>query len=194
MGRPVDVFFLKGLFHELRRELNLPLDFDDPDPDYPLSGLMHPHRSLSLKLCGVTVGVLGEVLPQVLRNFGIKFARACYFELTCDALLAPPLDGAAFDFPPAMPAIERMLSFTVPSGIKSREIIPLLHAASPAWLESAQVADVFLGKAEGLERAITFRLLFRATEGRTHEQLNEACAAMVEGVVQALGARGVELR
>jgi hypothetical protein len=37
-------------------------------------------------------------------------------------------------------------------------------------------------------------LLFSAAESRTHEQLNEACAAMVKSVVEKLGARGVEQR
>ena len=47
--------------------------------------------------------------------------------------------------------------------------------------------------AEGV-RAVACKLLFNATEPRTSEQLNEACAAMVKSVVEKLGPRGVEQR
>jgi uncharacterized pyridoxal phosphate-containing UPF0001 family protein len=43
-------------------------------------------------------------------------------------------------------------------------------------------------------RAVAFKLLFNASEPRTSDQLNEACAAMVKSVVDKLGARGVEQR
>jgi hypothetical protein len=41
---------------------------------------------------------------------------------------------------------------------------------------------------------VAFKLLFSAAESRTHEQLNDACAAMVKAVIDKLGSRGVEQR
>jgi phenylalanyl-tRNA synthetase beta subunit len=87
-----------------------------------------------------------------------------------------------------------MLSFAVPAGVSVRELVPLLEAAAPAWLSRISVADVFAGSGEGQKRAVAFKLFFSAAESRTHEQLNEACAAMVKNVVDNLGSRGVELR
>ena len=100
-SRSADVLFLKGVFEQLRNLLDLPLQWGDPDPSYPLTALLHPHRSLSVRLGGASVGVMGELLPQVLQNFGIKFAKACYFEIACDALLAAPRGSAAFLMPPS---------------------------------------------------------------------------------------------
>jgi phenylalanyl-tRNA synthetase beta chain len=193
-GRNADVFFVKGLFEDLRRALDLPFEIGEPDASYPLTGLLHPYRTLSVKIGGASVGVFGEVLPQVLQNFGVKFVKACYFELSREALHAIPRGSASFKIPPSIPHIERMLNFAVPPGTSVREIVPLLHGAAPAWLESIHVADVFEGNPEGANRAVTFRLAFGAAESRTHEQLNEACATMVENVVQRLGSRGVEQR
>ncbi len=192
-GRGADVFFLKGVLEELKKSLDLPLELGDPDPSYPLGALLHPHRSLSLRVAGKSVGALGEVSPQVLHAFGIKFAKACYFELSRDALLAEPAGSANFHMPPSMPDIDRMLNFAVPLGVSVREIGPLLHSAAPAWLSRISVADVFAGN-ETAKRAVAFKLLFNASEARTHEQLNEACSAMVASVVGALGPRGVEQR
>jgi phenylalanyl-tRNA synthetase beta subunit len=96
--------------------------------------------------------------------------------------------------PPAVPDIDRMLSFAVPAGISVRDIVPLLEAAAPAWLARISVADVFSGSGEKAVRAVAFKLFFNAAESRTHEQLNDACAAMVKAVVDKLGARGVEQR
>jgi phenylalanyl-tRNA synthetase beta chain len=192
-GRSADVFFLKGVLEELKKSLDLPLELGDPDPDYPLTALLHPHRALSVRVAGKSVGVVGEVLPQVLQAFGVKFAKACYFELSRDALLTDPAGSAAFQMPPAMPDIDRMLNFAVPLGVSVRDIAPLLHAAAPAWLSRISVADVFAGN-ETAKRAVAFKLLFNGSEARTHEQLNEACAAMVASVVEKLGARGVEQR
>ncbi len=193
-GRSADVFFVKGLFEQLITALDLPLTLGAPDPAYPLTALLHPHRCLSVKHGDVSVGVVGEVLPHVLQAFGIKFAKACYFELERDALLLSPRGSAAFRMPPAAPDIDRMLSFAVPVGVSVREIVPLLQAEAPAWLERVSVADVFSGSAENKTRAVAFKLSFDASEARTHEQLNEACAAMAKSVVAALGQRGVEQR
>jgi phenylalanyl-tRNA synthetase beta chain len=193
-GRNADVFFLKGLFEQLIATLDLPLTLGEPDPSYALTALMHPHRCLSVKQGDHSVGIVGEVLPSVLQAFGIKFAKASYFELSRDALLAEPRHSAAFKMPPAVPDIERMLSFAVPVGVSVREIVPLLQTAAPAWLERVSVADVFAGSAENKTRAVAFKLFFSASEARTHEQLNEACGAMVKSVVDTLGSRGVEQR
>lgn len=195
-ARQADVFFLKGVVEQLRQSLDLPLDLSDPDPEYPLSSLLHPHRCLSVRQAGRSVGVLGEISPQILQAFGVKFAKACYFELSRDALLAEPRGSAAFELPPAVPDIDRMLSFAVPRGVSVRDIVPLLTQAAPAWLRRVAVADVFSGSGsgEGATRAVSFKLLFSAGESRTHEQLNEACAAMVQSVVGKLGDRGVEQR
>jgi phenylalanyl-tRNA synthetase beta chain len=193
-GRGADVFFLKGVVEQLKKSLDLPLELADPDPAYAMTAQLHPHRSLSLRWNGQSVGVVGEVAPQILQAFGIKFAKACYFEIWRDALLAEPRGSAAFVMPPSMPDIERMLSFAVPAGVSVREIVPLLQAGAPAWLERISVADVFAGAGDNAKRAVAFKLVFNAVEPRTHEQLNEACAAMVKAVVDALGSRGVEQR
>jgi phenylalanyl-tRNA synthetase beta chain len=193
-GKIADVFFLKGVLEQLQIELDLPFELGAPDPSYPLSALLHPHRSLSIKQGGQSVGIVGEVLPQVLQAFGVKFAKACYFELARDALLAEPSGRPAFVMPPTMPDIDRMLSFAVPAGISVSEIVPLLREAAPSWLERISVADVFSGSGEQATRAVAFRLLFNASDARTHEQLNDACAAMVASVVGKLGSRGVEQR
>jgi phenylalanyl-tRNA synthetase beta chain len=202
-GRNADVFFVKGVLEQLQRTLDLPFELGAPDPSYPLSALMHPHRSLSIKQGGQSVGIVGEVLPQVLQAFGIKFAKACYFELSRDALLSEPSGRPAFVTPPTMPDIDRMLSFAVPQGVSVNEIVPLLKSAAPSWLQRISVADVFSGSGENATRAggeghalraVAFKLLFDASEARTHEQLNDACSAMVQSVVSVLGARGVEQR
>jgi phenylalanyl-tRNA synthetase beta chain len=193
-GRAADVFFLKGVVEQLENSLDLPLELAVPDASYPLTALMHPHRCLSLRIAGKSVGIVGEVSPTVLQAFGIKFAKACYFEISRDALLAAPRGSAAFAMPPVMPDIERMLSFAVPAGVSVRDIVPLLKAGAPAWLERISVADVFAGAGDSTKRAVAFKLVFNASEPRTSEQLNDACAAMVKSVVDALGPRGVEQR
>lgn len=193
-GRNADVFFLKGVVEQLKKSLDLPLELTDPDPAYALTAQLHPHRCLSLRVNGQSVGIVGEVTPQVLQAFGIKFAKACYFEISRDALLAEPKGSAAFEMPPSMPDIERMLSFAVPAGVSVREVVPLLKTGAPAWLTRISVADVFAGAGDNAKRAVAFKLVFNAVEPRTHEQLNEACAAMVKAVVDVLGSRGVEQR
>jgi phenylalanyl-tRNA synthetase beta chain len=193
-GRAADVFFLKGIFEQLKKSLDLPLELSDPDASYALTPLLHPHRCLSVRHNGQSVGIIGEVSPQVLQAFGIKFAKACYFEISRDALLTEPAGSPAFQMPPPMPDIERMLSFAMPVGLSVREVVPLLQAGAPAWLSRISVADVFAGGGDSAKRAVTFKLSFDASEARTHEQLNEACSAMVKSVVDKLGSRGVEQR
>ncbi|HXK16168.1 MAG TPA: phenylalanine--tRNA ligase subunit beta, partial [Polyangiaceae bacterium] len=193
-GRTADVFFLKGIFEQLKKSLDLPLELAAPDASYALTSLLHPHRTLSLRIGGKSVGVIGEVVPQVLQAFGIKFAKACYFEISRDALLSEPAGSPNFEMPPSMPDIDRVLNFGVPPGVSVREITPRLKAGAPAWLSRVSVADLFSGNGDNAKRAVAFKLFFDASEARTSEQLNDACAAMVKSVVDALGPRGVEQR
>jgi phenylalanyl-tRNA synthetase beta chain len=193
-ARDADVFFLKGVVEHLRSELDLALEIAVPDPAYPIAPLLHPTRSMSLRLDGRSVGAVGEISPAVLQAFGIKFSRASYFEIEQAALLAEPRGRPSFEVPPAVPDIDRMLSFSVPAGISVKEILPLLRGAAPEWLSCVEVADVFEGKGNEAVRAVAFRLWFNAREARTHEQLNEACAKVASNVVSHFGARGVEQR
>lgn len=193
-GRAADVFFLKGIFEQLKKSLDLPLELGAPDASYALTSLLHPHRSLSLRIAGTSVGVIGEVLPQVAQAFGIKFAKACYFEISRDALLGNPANSPNFELPPSMPDVDRVLNFGVPLGVSVREIAPLLKAGAPAWLSRISIADLFSGNGDASKRAVAFKLSFNAEESRTSDQLNDACAAMVKSVVDSLGSRGVEQR
>ena len=87
-----------------------------------------------------------------------------------------------------------MLSFAVPHSVSVKDIVPRLQAAAPAWLSRISVADVFAGGGDVAKRSVAFKLFFDGTEARTHEQLNDACGAMVQSVLSELGGRGVEQR
>ena len=68
----------------------MPLEVHGPDPSQPLSAYLHPGRQATVCHRGRTVGILGEVHPQLCARLGIKRSRPCYLEIEREALETPP--------------------------------------------------------------------------------------------------------
>lgn len=189
-GRPADVWFLKGLVHELGVELGLDLEVGAADPEHPLAAFLHPGRQASVLLDGDTVGVLGEVHPAVCRRYKLKHVRPCYLEIAEPALVA---EGSrpAYVEPSDTQPIARAVAFDLPRRVEAGDVAAFLHASGPDWLERVAVVDLFAH--DGL-RAVTFELSFANVEGRPADEVNAATETLVAAVLGQFGPRGVRRR
>jgi phenylalanyl-tRNA synthetase beta chain len=192
--RPADVFYLKGLFEELRLLLRVPLQIVAVER-HPLREFLHPKRACEIRLRERCVGVFGEVHARLLQAFKIKNARPGYFELDASVLHEPP-QPLSYQPPPSVAPIRRNLSFETPQGITARELMATMRAAAPPWLERVEVSDYFEGKQQDRAlRVLTFDLAFEAqTAARSSEEVNEICDSIVRALEAAWGAKGVRLR
>lgn len=193
--RAADAVFLKGLVAEIAAELGLPLELGPLDETAPLAVALHPGRRAAVRLDGRDIGLLGEIHPNVARNFGIKRERVCYLELEAAALERA---GARQTFvePSAFQPIDRSLAFTLPHRVEAGAVVAALTAAGPAWLDSVRIVDLFRHEEDGQPvRTVTFHLRFTQDEGsRTADEVNTTVQGMIAAVHAGLGERGVKLR
>lgn len=194
-SRAADALWLKGVVGELAAALGVELSLARLESEHALAGLLHPHRALAVQQGGVTVGVIGEVHPEVLAGFRIKRGRPVFLEID-EAALVVPARRPAYREPPARQPVERDLAFTLPGRVEAARVVDALRAAGPAWLTQVRITDRFDHEVDGAPVVTwTFALTFSAEEAdRTTEALNAACAELVDAVHTALGGSGVRLR
>jgi phenylalanyl-tRNA synthetase beta chain len=195
-GRAADAWYLKGVLEELAVDQRLDLALGPLDPSVPVSALLHPGRAAVVTLDGRAIGALGEVHPAIVAAFKIKRARPVYLELDAAPLLHAATAATAWAHPTTLQPIERSLAFGLPLGVHAGEIVAALRAAGPAWLDRADITDLFAYDDGGAPmRAVTFALTFSAEAApRSAEAVNGACDALISAVLDRFGGRGVRLR
>jgi phenylalanyl-tRNA synthetase beta chain len=150
---------------------------------------LHPGRGARFLRNGETIGVLGELHPQLLDRFAMP-TTVFLFEFELRPLLA------AFEVPiryqalPVLPAAKRDLSMLTPAALEEARIRAAL-AAEPE-VESVLLYDVYTGEQVGAgRRSLTYEISLRA-EDRT--LTDTEIAAVVERISQRLAALDVHLR
>jgi phenylalanyl-tRNA synthetase beta chain len=191
-----DAMLLKGLVEELGTELGCTLSLErDAAKADPTGSLLHPARRAAILYQGVRIGVMGEVDPTRVAAMGMKKARPCYLELDLKRLNLAA-DMGAFVPPSLRPLSTRSLAFSLAPRIQAAEVLAVMQAAGPEWLEAIDITDLFAFEEEGVEmRAITFALRFRNDESElSTEMLNATTEELATAVLEALGDRGVAQR
>lgn len=183
-GRAADSIYLKGILEQLRLELRIDLGFGSTE-GHRLERFFHPGRRLGIHLDGKLVGILGEIYPTVVQNFGIKRQRPVYFEIDVDALLAPPIPRV-YTEPSSRQPIVRNVAYAIPRGITADDVRNALLEAAPPFLREIRVTDLFeLPDA----RAITFEIEYLSEDALTGETINAATEAMMASVTAKFGDR-----
>jgi phenylalanyl-tRNA synthetase beta chain len=142
---------------------------------------LRPGRSGRIVADGATVGVIGELDPDVLEGFELR-GRVAAAELRIDRLHQPPKH----------PAVQLDLSVTVPTEAPMGAALGIAREAAGELLESIEDRDEYRGEANAARKSWTFRLTFRAAD-RTLNR-NEA-QARYDAVAAALETRlGAEVR
>ncbi|MCL2363635.1 MAG: phenylalanine--tRNA ligase subunit beta [Defluviitaleaceae bacterium] len=113
---------------------------------------MHPGRTASIaykphpKRDAIAVGYVGELHPQVARNYEIE-ARACLAVLDSDVLYeALGARKTTFTPPPKFPAMTRDLAFTVPEGVTAAQCETAIRERGGALLADVTLFDVYQGQ------------------------------------------------
>ena len=194
-SRPASPWFFKGLVEEISTALRVPLSVGPADASYALHDCVHPGRQASIQLHGKTVGILGEVHPRICAAFKLKRARPIYMEVERSALLKRVSVTRYQERSPHQPII-RSLAFSLPPRVQAQDVIDVMKANGPEWLESIEIVDLFNHEEDGIaKRAITFSLQYSNREGdRSAESVNQTSETLIQAVVHRLGEHGVALR
>ncbi len=123
---------------------------------------LHATRSAEVVVAGRTSGVVGEVDPLVLENFGVT-GRVAWLELDLGELLDGPQRSRKYTPVSKYPSSDVDLAFEVPDEVTASAVESSLRKAGRALLTDIELFDVYRGK--GLPtgtRSLAYRLRFQA--------------------------------
>ncbi len=187
-GADCNFFTIKGIVEELLYKLGVE-DYDveavTDNPSY------HPGRTAVISKDGKIIGIVGEIHPQVLSNYGIG-VKAYAAEISFDACFELSQLKRTYKQLPKFPALTRDLAFVCK---KSEPVLMLEKTIAQAVgknLESIELFDVYEGSQipEGM-KSVAFNLKLRAADRTMTDE--EADSAMKKAV-KALEKIGISLR
>ena len=177
-ARPVDFYGMKAIVENVLREFGAPQPLFAPAKNPAL----HPGRAASIALNGEEIGFLGEVHPQIARNWDIS-GRVYLARIDFDALVRHVSLVRRYQPFSKFPAVERDLALVVSQNVPAANLIDAARRAGGTLLESARVFDVYSGPgipegAKSLAIALRFRAPERTlTEGEIEEVMAEIVAS-----------------
>jgi phenylalanyl-tRNA synthetase beta chain len=177
-GKDEDFYTLKGTLENAADILGIKkLNFEFGGPDY-----YHPGRKANILVNKTIVGQMGEVHPDVLKNYDVD-ERAYLANICLEALYDFVDDKRIYKSLPRYPAAERDIALIVKDNIEAGKIEKSIWRNGGKFLESVELFDVYKGKPlKPEEKSIAYSMLFRA-ENRTlkDEEVNEAFNKIIKG-------------
>lgn len=189
MGEKEDFFTLKGIVENVLSGLDISGYYFEKETNH---GMYHKGRCANLIWNGHILGVLGEVHPNVIENYGLA-ERVYVADLDYNILMQLAREDKKYTPVPKYPAIERDIAVLVSDSVTSMAIEETVKEVAGKLLESVKMFDMYKGKqiAEGF-KSVAYELVFRA-EDRT--LVDEEVNAIFKKVLSALEDRlGAQLR
>jgi phenylalanyl-tRNA synthetase beta chain len=142
---------------------------------------LHPRSATRVELGGRTLGIFGELHPDVMPRFGLEGPPIFVADLLLEAIKASARGHATMRPLPKQPPARRDLSFFIAREISVARILQTIRsAAARHQLEDVEVFDVYEGEnlPEG-KRSVAVAMIFRAQD-RT---LTDAEVKAAEGAI-----------
>ncbi|MFC1810911.1 phenylalanine--tRNA ligase subunit beta [Patescibacteria group bacterium] len=125
---------------------------------------VHPSRTAKVKFGGELIGGVGEVHPQVLKNWDID-AKVAMFEFNFTKLAALEQEFVKYKPLPKFPGIEIDISVVIDRDRKVAEIDNVIREADPKLIENIKLFDIYEGEnIESDKKALAFRILLQAAD------------------------------
>jgi phenylalanyl-tRNA synthetase beta chain len=186
-GEREDFFTIKGIAESLLENLGI------KNVDYiPMqeNNTYHPGRCAAIELDGKTVGVIGEVHPDVADSYKIG-ARVYLAEVHLDVLEKYEGTIPKFKPLPKYPSITRDLSLICDDAAPSGEVEAIIRKNGKS-LEEIKFFDLYKGaQIPDGKKSLMYKLVFRKPDATlTDEQIDKNISL----ILKALSEKNIELR
>lgn len=179
-GGDADFFTLKGAVEALLDRLGVKGYGFAAEEDLPA---FHPGRCAAVLAGGEKIGVLGEIHPDVLSEYGIE-TRAYAAVLDLEAVYKNRQKEIRYAPLPKFPAITRDIAMICGEELPVGKLEETIRSAAPDVVESIKLFDVYRGKqiSEG-RKSVAFSISMRAadrtlTDGEADEAVQEILSAL----------------
>jgi len=182
----VDFYHIKGVVENLMEALGIKkYEFRRESTN----SSFHPGKTAALLVNGRYAGVLGEMHPGVIDNYGL--AERCYVaELNLDVLYKYADLGREYKPLPKFPAVLRDLAVLVDDSVMVKEIEDIIMANGGSLVESVKLFDVYKGKQipEG-KKSVAYSIAYRLDyKTLTDAEVSEVHDKIVRKLEESLGA------
>jgi len=184
----VDFYHIKGVVENLMEALGIKkYEFRRESTN----SSFHPGKTAALLVNGRYAGVLGEMHPGVIDNYGL--AERCYVaELNLDVLYKYADLGREYKPLPKFPAVLRDLAVLVDDSVMVKEIEDIIMANGGSLVESVKLFDVYKGKQipegkKSVAYSIAYRLDYKTlTDAEVSEVHDKIVRKLEESLVEEL--------
>jgi phenylalanyl-tRNA synthetase beta chain len=151
---------------------------------------MHPGKCAIIKSSGQTVGVVGEIHPEVLNAFNLSH-KVYAFDLAIAPLVSAAQLLSNYQPLPKFPAIARDLALVVPESIAAQAVTDFIVGEGGSLLEAVWLFDVYTGEqVEAGYKSLAFSLIYRNQERTlTDIEVEPVYKKLVDAVTVTLGAK-----
>ncbi|MHB8656800.1 MAG: phenylalanine--tRNA ligase subunit beta [Solirubrobacteraceae bacterium] len=181
---PADFFVAMGVLQGLLERLRMPWSVRAQSRPY-----LHPGRAAAVEAAGSTVGLIGELHPQVAAEWDLD-GTVAVFELNLDAFPEPaiPLYTDLTSFP----EVREDLAVIVAQNVTAAAVLEAVTRAGAPLLADAEVFDRYNDeeKLGAGNISLALRLTYRASERTlTDAEVARQREAISAALVQELGGR-----
>lgn len=182
-----DFFDLKGMAENLCDALRIARYSFEPAHLHTL----HPWRQTKIKSGDVTIGVLGEVHPQLLLKMGIH-QRVFFAELNLNDILTLKKKGKNFSELALFPSSQRDWTITLKENVPISTIEQAIEKTKSPYLEHFYLLDLYTSDQLGKDRKnATFRLSYRDPSKtmafevveQEHQKLTHSVASQLQNFI-----------
>ncbi|MGN1402549.1 MAG: phenylalanine--tRNA ligase subunit beta [Bacillus sp. (in: firmicutes)] len=149
---------------------------------------MHPGRTAAVTLDGVYIGYVGQVHPNVEKQYDVK--ETYVFELSLERLLNKQTEVIAYTTIPRYPSITRDIALVVEKQAIVGDLKAIITEAGGRLLTDVTVFDLYEGdKMEAGKKSIAFSLKYQDPEKTlTDEEVTKAHDKVLAAVKEKAGA------
>ena len=190
-GEGFDFYDLKGAVEAILKDIRAEeVHFEGPDGEYLPCTAYHPGRLASVWAGPHCVGVLGQIHPNVAKNFGVDGELYCA-ELDFDALMKAQGAGAEYVPLPRFPSVTRDIAVVCDETTTVGALEKAIRKGAKGLLKEVALFDIYRGKGidEG-KKSVAFNLVLRADDrSLTSEEADEDVTSILETLERDCGAK-----
>ncbi|HEY3364706.1 MAG TPA: phenylalanine--tRNA ligase subunit beta [Symbiobacteriaceae bacterium] len=181
--QPADFFALKGIVEQLLDQL----DVQGWSVGRSSHGSFHPGRQAELIVAGRSVGVFGEVHPDVVTAWDLP-GRVYAAEFDFDGLVAAARPQRAYHIVPKFPAITRDVALMIGETVPAVMVAAAIKSVGEL-IEEVTLFDRYQGEhVKPGWVSLAYRITYRAADRTLTDADVEAVHGKVRAALQALGA------
>lgn len=186
-GYGADYFELKGAIEQVFRALHIDAKYARANKTF-----LHPGRSAEIFADGKSVGFLGEVHPDVQKNYGIDNTRIYVAEISIDAIFNKNcLEKCKCEAFGKFPNIDRDLAVVVADDTLAQDIVDAVKGAKIKYLKDVKVFDEYKSEQIGKnKKSVAMNFTFSSLERTlTDDEIATEMAKILSALKRKVGAK-----